>query len=106
MKKLLSVILAVAMTAAMLGVTASAHGHHGGGHHSGTKTKIVYHCQNDCTYVDADGDGICDNCDSKGYYCKKDCSYIDEDGDGICDNCDTKGICSYKPKAKTRRCHN
>jgi len=30
-------------------------------------------------YVDADGDGICDNWGT--------CGYVDEDGDGICDNC-------------------
>lgn len=106
MKKLLTIILAAAMTVSMLGVTASAHGHHSKGHYSNAKTKIVYHCEKDCTYCDKDGDGICDDCGNYGYYCKKNCSYIDEDSDGICDNCDTKGVCSYKPKAKTRRCHN
>lgn len=108
MKKLLSVILAAVMTAAMLGVTVSAHGHNGKGCHSSTaaKTKIVYHCQKDCTYCDADGDGICDECGSYGYYCEKDCTFTDADEDGICDNCSTKGVCSYKPKAKSRHCRN
>ncbi len=107
MKKLLSVILAAAMTASMLGVTVSAHGgHHSKGHHTNAKTRIVYHCEKDCTYCDNDGDGICDECGNYGYYCEKDCTFTDDDGDGICDNCDTKGVCSYKPKAKTKRCHN
>ena len=30
-------------------------------------------------YVDADGDGICDNAGSR-------CVYVDADGDGICDS--------------------
>ena len=31
-------------------------------------------------FVDADGDGICDNAGSR-------CAYVDADGDGICDTC-------------------
>ena len=31
-------------------------------------------------FVDADGDGICDNAGSR-------CAYVDADGDGICDVC-------------------
>lgn len=107
MKKLLSVILTAVMTASVLCVTVSAHGgHHSKGHHSNATTKIVYRCEKDCTYCDNDGDGICDDCGNYGYYCKKGCTFTDEDEDGICDNCDTKGICSYKPKAKSRHCHN
>lgn len=30
-------------------------------------------------FVDADGDGICDNAGNR-------CAYVDADGDGICDN--------------------
>lgn len=44
-------------------------------------------------FVDADDDGICDNCTGTGF--------VDVDGDGICDNCtgtnfvdaDGDGIC-------------
>lgn len=105
MKKLITLVTVLALTVCAVGMTVSAHGgHHSKGHHSNATTKIVYRCTEDCTYCDEDGDGICDSCGSKGWYCKKDCSYIDEDGDGICDNCDTKGVCSYKPKAKARRC--
>ena len=31
-------------------------------------------------FVDADGDGICDNAGSR-------CAYVDADGDGVCDVC-------------------
>ena len=34
-------------------------------------------------YVDADGDGICDNCAGAGANCP---GYVDADGDGVCDN--------------------
>lgn len=107
MKKLVTLVTVLALTVCAVGMTVSAHGgHHSKGHHSNAATKIVYRCEKDCTYCDEDGDGICDSCGSKGWYCKKDCTFTDEDGDGICDNCDTKGVCSYKPKAKARRCHN
>lgn len=108
MKKLLSIVTVLALTILTAGMTVSAHGgHHGRGYRDNTKVKIVYHCQEDCTYCDDDGDGICDECGNYGYYCEKDCSYCDEDGDGICDNCDTKGVCSYKPKTARRgHCHH
>ena len=38
-----------------------------------------------CYFVDADGDGICDNADSM-------CVYVDSDGDGICDVCGTNSL--------------
>ncbi|MDE6710207.1 MAG: hypothetical protein K2J76_06945 [Oscillospiraceae bacterium] len=107
MKKLLSIVTVLALTVLTAGMTVSAHGgHNSKGHHTNAKTKIVYHCEKDCTYCDEDGDGICDECGNYGYYCEKDCTFTDADEDGICDNCDTKGICSYKPKAKSRHCHN
>lgn len=101
MKKLLSIVTALALTVGAAGMTVSAHGgHHRGGRHSGTQTKTVYYCKNDCSYVDEDGDGVCDNCDSIGWYCSKNCAYADEDGNGICDNCGThryycKDGCAY-----------
>lgn len=105
MKKLLTVFAVLALTVSMTGIAVSAHG----GHHRGSRgsSKIVYFCEEDCTYCDEDGDGICDDCGNYGYYCEKDCSYCDEDGDGICDSCGTKGVCSVKPKARSRRhCHH
>lgn len=107
MKKLIACLTVLTLTVLAAGMTVSAHGgHRSKGHHSNSEAKIVYRCTEDCTYCDDDGDGICDECGSKGYYCQKDCTYCDEDNDGICDNCDTKGVCSVKPKAKSRRCHH
>lgn len=39
-------------------------------------------------YVDADGDGVCDNYGNYGNGCgrRSGCGYVDADGDGICDN--------------------
>lgn len=46
-------------------------------------------------YVDADGDGICDNYGTNGNGCRRryGCGggYVDVDGDGICDNYGTNG---------------
>ena len=33
-----------------------------------------------CSYVDGNGDGICDNCTGCGL------GYVDDNGDGVCDN--------------------
>ena len=44
-----------------------------------------------CAYVDADGDGICDNCDfahGQGWGG----NFVDQDGDGVCDNA-ASGAC-------------
>jgi len=42
------------------------------------------------TFVDANGDGICDNRGSAG------CGFVDANGDGICDN--GNGTCSQNGK--------
>lgn len=106
MKKLITLIIVLALTVCAVGTVVSAHGghHRGSGGCGNTKVKTVYRCAEDCTYCDDDGDGVCDNCGNYGYYCEKGCAFTDEDQDGICDNCDTKGVCSYKPKARSKRC--
>ena len=81
MKKLLSIVTALALTISMTGIAVSAHGGHHGRRQYSADVKIVYHCTEDCTYCD-------------------------DDEDGICDNCGTKGVCSVKPKAKSRHCHH
>lgn len=64
-------------------------------------------------FVDADGDGICDNAGIR-------CAYVDADGDGICDVCgaahsgagrgvnysdaDGDGICDYYATGQGRGC--
>ena len=44
-----------------------------------------------CNYVDADNDGICDNCRNQyvhnGTTNSGHCSHVDANNDGICDNC-------------------
>ena len=61
-----------------------------------------------CTFVDADEDGICDNCginiDEMGYSRH----YIDADNDGVCDNY-TEGVCPQNGAGRgygCRRGHN
>ena len=45
-------------------------------------------------YVDADGDGTCDNCGSAARGAHHGCTnYVDEDGNGVCDACTTGSGC-------------
>lgn len=60
MKKLLSIVLMIAIVLSVCAVTAFAAG-------SGGRR-----------FTDADGDGVCDNAG--------DCAYLDANGDGVCDN--------------------
>ena len=78
-KKMFGVLAAV-MVFSVSTVNASAMCHKGG--HHGRQTCI--------NYVDADGNGICDNCGSLRANCYgyAGCTnYVDADGNGICDNC-------------------
>ena len=65
-----------------------------------------------CIYVDEDGDGVCDNVSSR-------CIYVDEDGDGVCDTCgashtrakgrnfvdaDGDGVCDFYTSGQGRGC--
>lgn len=56
-----------------------------------TGTATTFAARTDCGryYVDANGDGICDNYDSS----KHNCRFTDKNKDGICDNC---GLASHK----------
>lgn len=47
------------------------------------------YCGVSYTFVDADGDGICDNYGTYG--CGMGAGFVDADGDGICDNYGTYG---------------
>lgn len=62
MKKTLLGVLSAAVVVSLCAATAFAAGPGGGR-----------------WFVDADGDGICDNAGSR-------CAYVDADGDGLCDN--------------------
>ncbi len=50
---------------------------------------ICGYCGVSCSFVDADGDGICDNYSTYG--CGMGVGFVDADGDGICDNYSTYG---------------
>lgn len=114
MKKLASIIAAVltAGTLAATGITASAcgagHGNRGnGGCHSytGTYTANIYPTARHY-FVDANHDGICDNCGSEVCLSNGLCSgyhshgyFVDANNDGFCDNCGSgtclsNGLCS------------
>ncbi len=51
-------------------------------------------------YVDADGDGVCDNygsgagCTQSGGCGGQGACYVDADGDGVCDNCGSGAGCA------------
>ena len=77
MKKFAVGLLALTL-ALTLGGTALAAGY-GAGWRQADRTDCPW-CGAGCAYVDADGDGVCDNRAGGGYH------YVDADGDGICDN--------------------
>ena len=75
-KTLLGILIGLVILA--VGVTTAFAAGPGGRHHgTGTTGTGV------CRYVDANGDGICDNCSAA--HTGRSCT--DANGDGICDNC-------------------
>lgn len=77
-KTLLGILIGLVILA--VGVTSAVAAGPGGRHHgTGTTGTGV------CRYVDANGDGICDNCGIRHTGCGS--CYVDANGDGICDNC-------------------
>ena len=65
---------------------------------AGTATAFAADYRDGHYFIDADGDGICDNC---GVYrqcaADEDCwgrYFVDGDGDGICDNCGSHHWCA------------
>ena len=80
MKKILVVTLAVIMMMSIGTIGAFAMGYGGGRNYvDADGDGICDNAGNGRGYVDADGDGICDNAgNGRGY--------VDTDGDGICDN--------------------
>lgn len=83
MKKLLAGIVTMGLVLSVGGTTAFAAGAACGRNFIDAGNKGVCGYYNTfCQFVDADGDGICDNCGLGG------CSigYVDVDGDGVCDN--------------------
>ena len=91
MKKIRIAAVAAAVVLALGVTTAFAAG---GRHHMANYSRY---------YVDADGDGICDNrgtWDRDGICANRGVCYTDDDGDGVCDNrgayytdADGDGVC-------------
>ena len=79
-----AVTATLALTVLTTGALAGWHHGRSGGGNGGTGV-----CANTaCRYVDANGDGICDNRGTGA------CRYVDVNGDGICDTCGN-GACHY-----------
>ena len=87
MKRILLGVLAAGIVLFIGATTVFASGMHDG---QGNAFCLSGVCQtSSCSnYVDADGDGLCDNCDGSHGACWTDgCSnYVDTDDDGLCDN--------------------
>lgn len=53
---------------------------------------VCNYCGKDCSFVDEDGDGICDNYKSRGTNgTNAGRNYVDKNSDGICDNYASRG---------------
>ena len=87
MKRILLGVLAAGIVLSIGATTVFASGMHNG---QGNAFCLSGVCQTgSCSnYVDADGDGLCDNCDGSHGACQTgSCTnYVDADGDGLCDN--------------------
>ncbi len=87
MKRILLGVLAAGIVLSIGATTVFASGMHNG---QGNAFCLSGVCQtSSCSnYVDADGDGLCDNCDGSHGACQTgSCTnYVDADGDGLCDN--------------------
>lgn len=81
MKRVLSGILILALILALGMATAYAAGPRRGRSGAAGTWGLT---GRQCNWQDANGDGICDNCDRSAVGCS---GYVDQDGDGICDNC-------------------
>ena len=89
--KLVAGILIAALVATSIGVAAARYGPENGARYVDADGDGV--CDNigeRPEFVDADGDGVCDNQGSRGF--RGDArNYVDADGDGICDNIGING---------------
>lgn len=96
MKKFLGILIAAALLLTVCVPSALAAGNHHGGYHRTNLVNRVHRacaaygtCQNG--WVDADGDGICDNCETaqcgnpanQNRPCR---NWVDTNGDQVCDN--------------------
>ena len=84
MKKVRTGILAAALLLS-IGVTGALAAGPGWGRHAGQNGSCPA-AGAACRYIDADGDGVCDNCGVDT--CGSGANYVDADGDGVCDHFD------------------
>lgn len=88
MKRVLTGALAAVLAVSLCAATAFAAGPRCGRYYVDADGDGI--CDNTgsrCVYVDANGDGICDNCGARhGHWAGCGGAFVDADGDGICDN--------------------
>ena len=90
MKQTLAGILTAVLAVSLCAATAFAAGPRCGRYYVDADGDGV--CDNigsRCAYVDADGDGVCDVCGAEHGSCPagRGMAFVDEDHDGVCDNC-------------------
>ena len=89
MKRVLTGALAAVLAVSLSAATAFAAGPRCGRYYVDADGDGI--CDNTgsrCVYVDANGDGICDNCGARhGHWAGCGGAFVDADGDGVCDNC-------------------
>lgn len=88
MRRALTGILAAVLAVSLCAATAFAAGLRGGRYYVDADGDGV--CDNAgsrCAFVDADGDGICDNCGAYPWCGGAGGNFVDADGDGVCDRC-------------------
>lgn len=96
MKKVFLGILSTAIVLSMCSAAAFAAGPGCGRHFvDAGGDGVCDNAGNRCAYADADGDGFCDVCGAEHGTCLigAGAAFADADGDGICDNCGTYHRC-------------
>lgn len=84
-----AMVLSVGVTSAFAAGRGCGRGH-GRNYSNANKNTVCSNYTGACSFVDEDGDGICDNCNDyhknclSGNGCGQ--NYTDADGDGVCDN--------------------
>ena len=96
MKRVLTGILTAALAVSLCAATAFAAGPRCGRYYVDADGDGI--CDNigsRCVYVDANGDGLCDNCGGArhGHWAGCGGAFVDADGDGVCDNCGSYPWC-------------
>lgn len=102
-----AMVLSVGVTSAFAAGRGCGRGH-GRNYSNANKNAVCSNYTGACSFVDEDGDGICDNCN--GYH--KNClsgngcgqNYTDADGDGVCDNYQGCGQGRGRGRGRGRGC--